>query len=347
MLALPQTLLEWRLYTESATPFWELLRPFFEEHGYILWHDEHGFARPRDYPDAIRAKDDYHEWADYIGPSEKTLFPARTKDRKDVMIRIISKGDQGQEHVKILKHLVEADVEKQHVLPLLELLEKDDMVFAVFPYVSVNDRTGWFGDLGEVFDFLRQVFEAFAFLHKHRIAHRDYGAGEVLVNFGGGRFALSSQMSDRSIKPWSWRKLFNVCYWITDFELSVQFDADSEPSSRLVRGIPTAAWGHTSQDYRKEVAPESLEEEPYCPFKADVFQVGFCAYEIFCRIHTAEPLRQLLWEMFHDDPSQRPSFAETLVRLEQARAELSAETLAEPVKESYCNPNASHISTEK
>jgi hypothetical protein len=89
----------------------------------------------------------------------KTLHPARTKDRKDVMIRLVAKGDQRQEHLKILRHLAEADVVKQHVLPLLELLEKDDMVFAVFPSVGVGDLTGWYHDLAEVFDFLRQVFE--------------------------------------------------------------------------------------------------------------------------------------------------------------------------------------------
>lgn len=73
MLELPKTLLEWKLYKASATPFWELLRPFFEEHGYILWKDDHGFARPRDFPDAIRAKDEYHEWIDYVGPSQSSM----------------------------------------------------------------------------------------------------------------------------------------------------------------------------------------------------------------------------------------------------------------------------------
>jgi len=87
MLELLKTLLEWRLHEEPTTPFWELLRPFFEQHGYILWKDEHGFAKPRDYPDAIRAQDDYHNWADFIGTSESsmpievTIRPARARER--------------------------------------------------------------------------------------------------------------------------------------------------------------------------------------------------------------------------------------------------------------------------
>lgn len=149
------------------------------------------------------------------------------------MIRIVAKGDQGQEHLKILKHLAQADAEKQHVLPLLELLEKDDMVFAVFPFVGPNDLNGWFHDLEEALDFLRQIFEVstssapspsaeidvwhsrqtFAFLHEHRIAHR------VFTWFFISRLALTHTYTGR---------------------ITVQ--AKSSSTSQETVGVSTANW---------------------------------------------------------------------------------------------------------
>jgi hypothetical protein len=64
--------------------------------------------------------------------------------------------------------------------------------------------------------------------------------------------------------------------------MSVQFDLDSDPSTRLVTGLPTSVYGmNDSQKYMKELAPEVLNEEPYCPFKADVYQVGYHLWESF------------------------------------------------------------------
>lgn len=116
---------------------------------------------------------------------------------------------------------------------------------------------------------------------------QDFGSGEILLNFGGGftqPINGAPQNPDAPFRYVKWRHLFPLRYYLNDFELAVQFDADSDPSTRtrLVQGLPTAAWGHTSQDYLKELAPESLKEEPYCPFKADVYQVAFCSAEVFC-----------------------------------------------------------------
>jgi hypothetical protein len=65
--------------------------------------------------------------------------------------------------------------------------------------------------------------------------------------------------------------------------MSVQFDPELDPATRLVTGLPTAIYGmNDAQRYGKELAPESLKEAPYCPFKADVYQVGWCLCEFFC-----------------------------------------------------------------
>jgi hypothetical protein len=60
----------------------------------------------------------------------------------------------------------------------------------------------------------------------------------------------------------------------TTFELSVMFDPESDPSSRLVSGVPSARYGQGIEDYGKDLPPEAFLDVPYCPFKMDVFQFG-------------------------------------------------------------------------
>lgn len=103
----------------------------------------------------------YHRCSALISATSQNaiFFPARTTEGKDVLIRLVAKGGQGLQHAKILEALKELDVEEKHVLPLLELLHHEDMVFAVFPLVASNDNGSWFSDLAEVFDYLQQLFE--------------------------------------------------------------------------------------------------------------------------------------------------------------------------------------------
>jgi hypothetical protein len=106
---------------------------------------------------------------------------------------------------------------------------------------------------------------------------QDFGSGEVLMNFARGRWANDAG----GPQPHPFRSLFPVHYWLNDFELSVQFPSTSDPSTRLVRGIPTSIYGiDDGQQYLKQIAPEALEAEPYCPFGADVFQVGWYLCEL-------------------------------------------------------------------
>lgn len=58
-------------------------------------------------------------------------------------------------------------------------------------------------------------------------------------------------------------------------------------------------------------------------------------------------LFNLLHDMIEEDPAMRPSFEEALATLKEIRAATSAELLAEPVEEGFCDPWASHISPEK
>jgi len=60
-------------------------------------------------------------------------------------------------------------------------------------------------------------------------------------------------------KAWlPFRSCFPIRYFINDFELAITFDTDSDPSSRVVTGLPTA--GVRPGQYGRDVAPEMLSE---------------------------------------------------------------------------------------
>jgi hypothetical protein len=69
------------------------------------------------------------------------------------------------------------------------------------------------------------------------------------------------------------RSYFPVRYYLNDFEFSVCFDPASDLSTRLVTGLPISTMGDPSK-YGREKAPEMLSDNPYCPFRTDVWQLG-------------------------------------------------------------------------
>jgi hypothetical protein len=74
------------------------------------------------------------------------------------------------------------------------------------------------------------------------------------------------------IRDWP---VFPTRYYIIDFEFSIRFPEDSTPDQRVVTGIPVLRLGYDHpDDYGRDIAPEMLSENPHCPFKSDVYQLG-------------------------------------------------------------------------
>jgi hypothetical protein len=118
------------------------------------------------------------------------------------------------------------------------------------------------------------------FLHEHLIAHRvraiyyssrafayifykDIADSNIIINIHGPR-----------CRSWRSPPGFYPTYYFIDFELAVKFDPTSDPKSRLVCGLPTERFGRVA-------APEVRHTDAYCPFKADVFALGFIYYDYF------------------------------------------------------------------
>ena len=61
---------------------------------------------------------------------------------------------------------------------------------------------------------------------------------------------------------------------IIDFEFAVQFPDDSPPEARVCTGIPFPRW-YPSEGYSRPHPHELRGSKPYCPFKLDIWQLGY------------------------------------------------------------------------
>lgn len=115
------------------------------------------------------------------------------------------------------------------------------------------------------------LFQGINFCHSRLVAHLDLDSDNILHNFSGGGTQI---LNAPSATPF--RSYFPVRYYLNDFEFAVTFDPDSEPASRVVTGIPLN--GIRAGEYGRRPAPEMSSGLPYCPFRADIYQLGimFC-----------------------------------------------------------------------
>ncbi|KZW01497.1 hypothetical protein EXIGLDRAFT_829973 [Exidia glandulosa HHB12029] len=348
LLKLPATLREWRAL-EDSVPIWTSLAPFFAQQGYRLFvplGSAHT-APPGCCPH--RAPDDWHHWPPLertnnaiphsaFRPTSPVNFAARSMDDKDVIIRLVQLAGDGAEFLDILRFLSSpaAHVPANRTVPMLSEIQKDNMVFGVFPFMSPGGLTNkWCETTRELLDGLEQVFDTFNFLHDNLIAHRDFSLSEVFLNYGSARQYPPDESWFYPQLPGPFRKLFDAQYFINDFELSVHYSPSSDPTSRRVVGHPTARYGHSIDTYGKALPPEALLDEPYCPFRADIFQLGQEILYEFGYVTTLPGLVPLAERMTAADPAQRPSIAEALASLREIGASTPESLLNEMPKDAH------------
>lgn len=113
-------------------------------------------------------------------------------------------------------------------------------------------------------------------LSRSEIKSQDLDDNNILLNWSDG---ANQGPSERTVYPF--RGFFPARYYIIDFELCAAFDLDSDPVDRVVRGVPIEKRGGKLSNYGRHAAPEMLEDEPYCPFRADIWQLGTLFGELF------------------------------------------------------------------
>ncbi|KAK9900384.1 hypothetical protein P389DRAFT_177180 [Cystobasidium minutum MCA 4210] len=336
----PSTLEEWRLVPPDipslpigrARSLWNPLEAFFEGLGYSLFvlDERTSYQVPRN-PTEIRAPDPYHVFVSgepspsrFSCPRNKLCAATRLSDGTHVVIQLLSINGDGMSEVDILRRLhlnPLATTYRNRCVPLLDLVtyEPARMVFGIFPLSFTGYQAPLHGRASEALRTCHQLLESIAYLHSNLVAHLDIGPYEFLLNVGE---ALDSPFI-KERKGWTailddFYQRFDFQWSITDFNLSMMFDPDSDPDTRRVTGLCDGKLKIPHLTYEKMLGPEVWRDAigaPYCPFKHDIYQISKLLKgwlpPLFAEF--AE-LQSLFNEMASDNPDHRPAMPEVLDR---------------------------------
>ncbi|PIL28155.1 hypothetical protein GSI_09692 [Ganoderma sinense ZZ0214-1] len=298
--------------SDHTEAIWEALGPFFADRGYTLWPHGHIFITTASEDDMVvngymyagphRAQSE-EMWGSIHGVVSHMHHNALTRaargpDAQDVVLRVLAIGEDGKEHVDLLKTVARSSwslVNSNHTLPLLDLLALDDITFGVFPMVGYSCSEvygGWAkSSVRDILEVIAQCLEALVFLHACGIAHRDAFKDNFVIQWVPE--SLRAGHNATSSRP---------RVYMINFELAVRFPLDSPAEERVCVGLPST--GSLPGGAKRPAAPETLSDEPYDPFKLDVWQLG----KTFSDFKSTIPeIDKVLASMVDPDPATRPT----------------------------------------
>ncbi|CDO75226.1 hypothetical protein BN946_scf184895.g6 [Trametes cinnabarina] len=340
---LPETLPLWRQPPDGdEAKVWAALHPFFAQRGYKLWKNDCHFVYSPDV-EVVSPDNDVSNGFAYA-----TLFrrdsetepgtvlhifqfmsmnglcrPARVKDGRDVVIRVLAVGQRGRDHIHILRHIARgahAFYNSNHTIPLFETVDFEDITFGIFPKVGfglVDAYGGWAqNSVGDIIDMLRQCLEALTFLQAAGVAHRDAFRDNFLI-----QWHPESLLAGHS--PHSMPRVY-----LTDFEVAVQFPEDATFEDCVVSGIPSGgSFPDDVTQYKRPVPPEVTSGSAYNAFKMDVWQLGK-SYEDFQS--TIPKIDELLEAMRDPESERRPDSTYALSYLAEVLSSIPPKSLLIP-----------------
>ncbi|EIW87279.1 hypothetical protein CONPUDRAFT_116467 [Coniophora puteana RWD-64-598 SS2] len=224
---------------------------------------------------------------------------------------------------------------KNHCVKVIEFLQVPDgnpdskIIIIVMPLLRDIDDP-MFETVGELMGCLQQLFEGLQFMHKHHVAHRDCNRRNAMMDASSmyidpwhpvypdkrrDNFTKDARHHSRTQRPPKY-------YWI-DFGLSRQFDAsETNPLADPIIG------GDKSVPEFREITG------PVNPFPTDVYYLGNLVKQEYLELIASykgteglEFLHSLIYDMVHEDPSQRPTMDEALKRFEELRSDLTTSQL--------------------
>ncbi|KAG1831342.1 hypothetical protein EV424DRAFT_1470080 [Suillus variegatus] len=199
-----------------------------------------------------------------------------------------------------------------HCVPIYDVLKvptDDDIVIIVMPLLR-DASEPHFDSVGEVVDCIHQLFEGLCFMHRHHVAHRDCMELNILMD--GSMFIDAWHPSDnymsenyKHVARHHTRTQSPPQYYYIDFGISRKYEAsNTNPLEEPIFGGD------------KEV-PEFKEDnyKPRNPFLTDVWYLGHAIQQMFIEHYSGvEFLSDLLSDMMHSDPAQRPNIDEVFSR---------------------------------
>ncbi|TFK89444.1 hypothetical protein K466DRAFT_486812, partial [Polyporus arcularius HHB13444] len=250
-------------------------------------------------------------------------WAARAADGRDVVIRVLAIGSHGRKHVEILKLLSQnhySVIDRNHAIPVFELLAYQDVTFAILPKVGFSmlfayGSLSWAkNSVGDLIDMIMQCVEALDFIHYVGVAHMDAFKDNFLVQFWPESLASNRIAITRPR------------VYLNDFETAVYFPPDVPLEKRLSVGLPSGD-SFPLERYSRPKPPELLSEQPYDPFKLDVWQLAISFVDLTTTIPSIDSVMEA---MRSPDASSRPSSREALSKLVEAVASLPPQSLLIP-----------------
>ncbi|KAG5641549.1 hypothetical protein DXG03_004795 [Asterophora parasitica] len=221
---------------------------------------------------------------EYSNPLTRAV---RTQDGLDAIIRVMAIGNEGREHLRILRRIATGEqsmYSNNHTLPMFAEFQFEDIVFAVFPKVGATLREAYCSwpnnSVGDVVDMIMQMLED---------AFRD-------------NFVLEWQPESLTQLSPSRPRVYLI-----DFETAIDFPPEHPEDKCVIAGYPFPL-----ENYKRAHAPEFASEKPYCPFKADVWQLGTSLLDFQSTIPAID---DALKDMRISNPMSRPTAQEALNRL--------------------------------
>lgn len=305
--------------------YWRDRKIWLEEKGYMLrprYHPEwtpswkNTEKNPTDCEDG-QVDREYDNLMDARRISDGTIVMF-----KKISIRNTSESSRELEMVRLLLSEPYKSDPKNHCAPIYEILSlpnEDEAVLLVMPFLQTWKYNPELRTIGETVEFLRQIFEGLAFLHKHGIAHNDVKTDNIMMDSSPLYVKPMHPMSPRKTYDWSatpvakTRTECPVKYYFIDFGLARQYNL---PEGQRAQEHP----GYGGDDTVPEFS--SQPGEPCDPFAVDVYRLGNLVRK---NLSGGGPwkvnpvfnfLHPLIADMTQDDPTKRPTMDEAFTRFE-------------------------------
>ncbi|OSC97563.1 kinase-like protein [Trametes coccinea BRFM310] len=285
--------------------FWKDRQQFLFDHGYTL--------RPRYWPDWRPSWLETNMHPIYCEDSIMLLvIDARRRDTNELVA--IKKFRRDSQELHVARYLSSIRHPHNHTVPIHEVLDDphdSGLALMVMPYLRLcNDPD--FNTIGEVIDFINQTLEGLAFMHRHRIAHRDIAVENIMMDatalYPDGHHPVRIDYSPDGIHPVSPRPRseHRVQYYYIDFGIACHFPNGASP---LVVGDVG----------RDATVPELSSDIPYDAFKVDIYALGNLYAKQFEEYKDMQFMVPLIQRMKQPRPQDRPPAEDILVQWENIR----------------------------